>query len=392
MVGPNAGTTRGTITPAGADNGPHRLLSHTGGFTVSATASSPAVDAARLEAFMGQMVCDMGACASAPLIILGERLGLYRALAQEGPLTSAQLAQATGCHERMVREWLATHAAAGYVEHDAATDTYTLPTEHALALADEDSPFFVLGGYDIMQALFADLDKLEQAFRHGGGLGWDQHDHRLFDGTRRFFRAGYEAHLVQEWIPALTGVQEKLERGASVADVGCGHGISTLVMARAFPASRFTGYDYHQSSIDQARALAAAEALDDRVGFERAAAKELPLGAFDLVCNFDCLHDMGDPVGAARRAYEALADDGTYFIVEPNAGDDLQHNINPVGRLFYAASTQVCTPASLAQEVGLALGAQAGERRLREVLEQAGFTRIRRAAETPFNMVLEARK
>jgi SAM-dependent methyltransferase len=341
---------------------------------------------------MGQMVTDMGACASAPLIIIGERLGLYRALAHEGPLTSAELARRAGCHERMVREWLAAHAAAGYIEHDPASDTYTLPVEHALALADEDSPFFVLGGYDIMQALFADLDKLEDAFRHGAGLGWDQHDHRLFDGTRRFFRAGYEAHLVQEWIPALDDVQAKLEAGGSLADVGCGHGISTLVMARAFPAGRFTGYDYHQSSIDRARELAAAEGLGDRVGFERAAAKELPLEGFDVVCNFDCLHDMGDPVGAARRAYEAMADDGTYFIVEPNAGDELQHNLNPVGRLFYAASTQVCTPASLAQEVGLALGAQAGQARLSEVLRQAGFTRIRRAAETPFNLVLEARK
>jgi len=350
-----------------------------------------AIDEAKLEAFMGKALGDMGAIISAPLMVIGERLGLYRAMAGAGPLTSAQLAERAGAGERYVREWLANQAAGGYVSYDSGTDTFTLPDEHALALADEDSPFYILGVFESIASLYADEEKILEAFRTGEGFGWHEHDHRLFRGTERFFRPGYRAHLVNEWLPALDGVIEKLERGAKVADVGCGHGASTVIMAKAFPNSEFHGFDYHAPSLQRAAEAAAEEGVADRIRFEAASAKEYPGRGYDLVCVFDCLHDMGDPVGASAHVLETLDPDGTWMIVEPMAGDDLESNLNPVGRVFYGASTVICTPASLAQEVGLALGAQAGEARLRDVVTQGGFTRFRRAAETPFNLILEAR-
>jgi SAM-dependent methyltransferase len=358
----------------------------------TANAGVPAaIDEAKLEAFMGRMLGDLAAAASAPLALIGDKLGLYRAMADAGPLRSRQVAERAGAAERYVREWLANQAAGGYVIYDADTDTYVLPPEHALALADADSPVFLGGAFELLAAMFADEPRLAEAFRSGEGVGWHEHDHRLFSGTERFFRGGYNAHLVPEWIPALEGVQDKLERGARVADVGCGHGASTIVMALAYPASTFIGSDYHDASIERARAAAAEAGVADRIHFEVSSAKDYSGDGYDLVAVFDCLHDMGDPVGAARHVHETLAPDGTWLIVEPFAGDRLQDNLNPVGRMYYAASAQICTPASLSQDVGLALGAQAGEARLREVVTEGGFTRFRRATQTPFNLVLEAR-
>ena len=349
------------------------------------------IDEAKLEAFMGQVVTDMGAIISAPLMQIGEKLGLYKAMAHAGPLTSEEVAERSGAAERYVREWLRNQAAGGYITYDAEEDRYTLPDEHALALADEDSPFYILGVYDSIASLYADEDQILEAFRSGRGMGWHEHDHRLFRGTERFFRPGYRGNLVSEWIPALDGVEAKLERGAKVADVGCGHGASTIIMAEAFPNSQFVGFDYHEASIERAAEAAEEAGVGDRISFEVAAAKDYPGSGYDLVCVFDCLHDMGDPVGAAAHVRQTLDGDGTWMIVEPFANDRVEENLNPVGRIFYGASTVICTPASLAQEVGLALGAQAGQARLTEVLSEGGFTRVRRATETPFNLILEAR-
>jgi 2-polyprenyl-3-methyl-5-hydroxy-6-metoxy-1,4-benzoquinol methylase len=353
--------------------------------------SATGIDEAKLEAFMGKAVGDMGAIISAPLFVIGEKLGLYKAMAGAGPLSSDEVAERSGAAERYVREWLRNQAAGGYVEYDGKTDKYTLPDEHALALADEDSPFYILGVYDSIASLYADEDKITEAFRSGKGMGWHEHDPRLFRGTERFFRPGYRGNLVSEWIPALEGVQEKLEQGVRVADVGCGHGASTVIMAEAFPKSEFTGFDYHEPSIKRAREAAADAGVDDRINFEVASAKDYPGSGYDFVAVFDCLHDMGDPVGAASHVYGTLDSDGTWMIVEPFANDRVEDNLNPVGRVFYGASTVICTPASLDQEVGLALGAQAGEARLAEVLKEGGFSRVRRATETPFNLILEAR-
>jgi SAM-dependent methyltransferase len=349
------------------------------------------IDEAKLEAFMGQAVSDMGANISAPLMLIGEKLGLYKAMAGAGPLSSDEVAERSGAAERYVREWLRNQAAGGYIEYDADSDRYTLPDEHALALADEDSPFYILGAYDLIASLYSDEDQILAAFRSGEGMGWHEHDARLFRGTERFFRPGYRAHLVADWIPALDGVQEKLERGAKVADVGCGHGASTIIMAEAFPNSEFFGVDYHDASIARAREAADEAGVGDRISFAVASAKDYPGSDFDLVCVFDCLHDMGDPVGASAHIRQSLADDGTWMIVEPFAGDAVHENLNPIGRVFYGASTVICTPASLDQEVGLALGAQAGEARLADVIEEGGFGTVRRATETPFNLILEAR-
>ncbi len=349
------------------------------------------IDMNKLEAFMGQVVTDMGAVISAPLMVIGEKLGLYKAMAGAGALTSAEVAERAGVAERSVREWLRNQAAGGYVSYDAATDRYTLPDEQALALADEDSPVYVLGAFELISSLYADEDQITEAFRSGEAMGWHEHDHRLFCGTERFFRPGYRAHLVAEWIPALDGVVEKLRAGAKVADIGCGHGASTILMAEAFPNSTFFGFDYHDGSIEQARARALDAGVAGNTTFETAAAKDYPGDGYDLVCMFDCLHDMGDPVGAAEHVRATLADDGTWMIVEPFANDTVEENLNPVGRVFYGASTVVCTPASLAQEVGLALGAQAGEARLTDVIKQGGFGSVRRASETPFNIILEAK-
>jgi SAM-dependent methyltransferase len=349
------------------------------------------LDESRLEALMGRAVADMGGAVSAPLMLIGERLGLYKAMAGAGPLTAAEVAARAGAAERYVREWLGNQAAGGYVEYDPDTDRYELGDEQALALADETSPFYVLGFYHCLASLFADEERLTEAFRTGEGVGWHEHDHRLFSGTERFFRPGYAAHLVPEWIPALDGVLEKLERGAKVADIGCGHGASTALLAQAFPSSRFTGFDYHEASIARAREAAREAGVEANTTFAVAGAKDYPGRGYDLVCAFDCLHDMGDPAGAAEHVLETLAPDGTWLIVEPRAGDSVQDNLNPVGRVFYGASTLVCCPASLDQEVGLALGAQAGEARLRAVVTEGGFTRFRRATDTPFNLILEAR-
>ena len=353
--------------------------------------SATGIDEAKLEAFMGRAMTDMGAIISAPLMMIGERLGLYKAMAGAGPLTSKEVAERTGVAERSVREWLRNQAAGGYVTYDAEGDRYTLPAEQALALADEESPFFILGVFESIASLYADEDKILDAFRTGRGMGWHEHDPRLFRGTERFFRPGYKAHLVAEWIPALEGVEDKLRQGAKVADVGCGHGASTVIMAEAFPNSEFHGFDYHDRSIERAREVAADAGMSGSISFEVASAKEFPGTGYDLVCAFDCLHDMGDPVGASAHVLETLAEDGSWMIVEPYANDRVEDNLNPVGRAFYGASTVVCTPASLSQEVGLALGAQAGEAALAEVIRQGGFTRVRRATETPFNLVLEAK-
>ncbi len=349
------------------------------------------IDEAKLEAFMGQAVTDMGAIISAPLMVIGEKLGLYKAMAHAGPLSSQEVADRAGVAERSVREWLRNQAAGGYVEFDAASDRYTLPDEQAMALADEESPVYILGVYDSIASLYADEKKILEAFKSGDGMGWHEHDPRLFHGTERFFKPGYRAHLVAEWIPALDGVKAKLEAGAEVADIGCGHGASTVIMAEAFPNSQFTGFDYHDGSIEQARQRAESAGVGERVKFETATAADYPGEGYDLVTVFDCLHDMGDPVGASAHVHETLAPDGTWMVVEPYANDAVEENLNPVGRVFYGASTVICTPASLDQEVGLALGAQAGEARLAEVIKEGGFSSVRRATETPFNLVLEAR-
>ncbi|MDP9368990.1 MAG: methyltransferase domain-containing protein [Chloroflexota bacterium] len=354
-------------------------------------ATTATVDETKLNDFMGKMINDLGAAANAPLVLLGDKLGLFKALAEAGPLSSADLAQRTGTTERYVREWLAAQAASGYVDYDPDTDRYAMSPEQATALADEQSPVFLAGIYDSLYAMLVDEPTIREAFRTGRGVGWHEHNPCLFSGTERFFRTGYQAHLIQEWLPALDGVVAKLERGATVADVGCGHGASTILMAEAFPRSTFVGFDYHDASIARAREAAEEAGVAQRVRFEVAPAKDYPGNGYDLVTFFDCLHDMGHPVGAAAHVRETLAPDGTWMIVEPYAGDSLTENLNPVGRLFYAASTMLCTPASLSQEVGLGLGAQAGEARLRDVVTQGGFTRFRRATETPFNLILEAR-
>jgi 2-polyprenyl-3-methyl-5-hydroxy-6-metoxy-1,4-benzoquinol methylase len=354
-------------------------------------AATPTIDEQKLEQFMGQFVQDMGAAATAPLVVIGDKLGLYKAMAGGDPLTPADLAARTGCRERYLREWLCQQAASGYVEYDAEGGTFRLPPEQELALAHDDSPAFIPGAFQLIAAIVKDEPHITERFRSGEGFGWHEHDHDLFEGTERFFRPGYLANLVASWLPSLDGVVEKLEAGARVADVGCGHGASTILMAQAYSRSTFVGTDYHEGSIEAARRAAERAGVADRITFEVSSAKQLSGGPYDLVCVFDALHDMGDPVGAARQVRSQLADDGTWLVVEPMAGDAIEDNLNPVGRVFYAGSTMLCTPASLSQEVGLALGAQAGEQRLTEVLNEGGLSRVRRSAETPFNLVLEVR-
>ena len=349
------------------------------------------IDENKLNEFMGRFVGDLGAAMSAALVVIGDRLGLYKAMADGSPVSADELAARTGTDARYVREWLSNQAAGGYVDYDASTGAFSLSPEQSLALAQEGSPAFVPGAFLVATALVKDSARIEQAFASGEGVGWHEHHHDLFTGTERFFRPGYAANLISAWIPALEGVEAKLEAGALVADVGCGHGASTIILAQAFPRSEFVGFDYHEGSIEHARQAASEAGLDGRVSFEVVTAKEYPGDGYDLVAMFDCLHDMGDPVGAAAHVRSTLHPDGTWMIVEPNAGDRLEDNLNPIGRVFYGASTLVCTPASRHQEVGLALGAQAGEARLRDVVVAGGFSRVRRAAETPFNIVLEAR-
>jgi 2-polyprenyl-3-methyl-5-hydroxy-6-metoxy-1,4-benzoquinol methylase len=361
--------------------------------TIAAPVPAPMVepDPAKLEQFMGKMIGDMGAAISGSLVITGTKLGLYKALAEMGGATSPQLSERLGLDERYVREWLSAQAASGFIDYDPAENRFSLNPEQAMALANEDSPVYVAPGFEVIASTYIDEPKITDAFRTGRGVGWHEHHECLFRGTEKFFRPGYRANLVAAWLPALDDVVGRLESGAKVADIGCGHGASTIIMAEAFPNSRFVGFDYHEGSIARAREAAAEAGSLTNVRFETASAKDATGADYDLVCCFDCLHDMGDPVGAARHVKEMLKPDGTFMIVEPFANDALTDNLNPVGRLYYSASTMICTPGSKAQEVGLALGAQAGETRLRVVLQEAGFTRIRRAAETPFNLVIEAK-
>jgi len=354
--------------------------------------SAPEVDLDRLNAFVFKAVEEVGATLNAALVVMGDRLGFYRAMVAAGPINATELADATGAAEPYVREWLNAQAAGGFAEYDPVTRRYTLPPEQALALADETSPAFLPGVFQLAAATVRDAPKIEAAAMAGAGIGWHEHDHDVFHGCERFFRPGYNANLVAGWLPELDGVVAKLAAGARVADVGCGHGASTILMAQAFPASRFTGFDYHDGSIETARRRAGEAAIDRRVEFETASAAAFGGGPYDLVTMFDCLHDMGDPVSAARHVHESLEDDGTWMIVEPMAGDRVEDNLNPVGRAYYGFSTLLCTPASLSQEVGLALGTQAGEARIRDVTRAAGFSRFRRAAETPLNVVYEVRR
>ncbi len=349
------------------------------------------IDESKLNAFMQNFVRDIGAVMHAATVVVGDQLGLYKSLA-EGPASADELAARTQTDARYLREWLAAQAASGYVEFDPASGRFSLSEEQALALAQEGSPAFIPGAFQIGVAQFKAINKMAQAMRSGLGVGWHEHDHALFHGTERFFRPGYAANLVSQWIPALDGADGTLQRGAQVADVGCGHGASTLLMAQAYPQSSFVGYDYHEPSIEQARSRAREAGIDgERLRFEVASAKEFPGDDYDLVTMFDCLHDMGDPVGASAHVLRSLKRDGTWMIVEPFANDQLEDNLNPVGRVFYSASTFICTPASRAQDVGLCLGAQAGETRMRDIVTRGGFARFRRAAQTPFNLVFEAR-
>ena len=354
------------------------------------TDTATEIDPTKVEHFLHQIIGDMGTALSAVLIHVGDRLGLYRALGDSRAVTPAGLAERTQLSERYVREWLHNQAAAGWVTYNATDATFTLPPEHALLVSDESAPTFLLGGWDFVASSWADEETLIGAFRSGEGIGWHQHDHRLFSGTERFFRPGYQANLLSSWLPALTGVVDRLKDGIRVADVGCGHGATTLLLGEAFPNSTVTGYDYHDASVATARARATERDVADRVTFEVAGAKDFG-GSYDLVCMFDCLHDMGDPVGAARHVRESLAPGGTLLLVEPAAADHAEDNHHGLGRLMYAASTMVCMPASLAQEVGLGLGNQVGFTRLSELLGEAGFSSVRLATSTPVNLVIEAR-
>lgn len=349
------------------------------------------IDADKLMAFVHRAVDEVGATLNTALVVMGDRLGSYRALADAGPTTPAELAERSGTGEHYAREWLAAQAAGGYLDYDPPTGRYSLPAEHVVALVDEDSPAFLPGFFQIALGTVRDCTGVFEAARTGGGVGWHEHNTDVHIGCERFFRPGYLANLVSSWLPALDGVVVKLERGATVADVGCGHGASTILMAQAFPQSRFVGSDYHAGSIATARSRAAAAGVADRVLFEVADAGTFTGRGYDLVTMFDCLHDMGDPLGAARHVRDTIAADGTWMVVEPVAGDRVEDNLNPVGRAYYGFSTLLCTPSSLAQPVGLALGTQAGPARVREVTTTAGFGRFRQAAATTFNMVLEVR-
>jgi 2-polyprenyl-3-methyl-5-hydroxy-6-metoxy-1,4-benzoquinol methylase len=359
---------------------------------VSTIEQAVEIDGDKLMQFVFRAVDEVGATLNSALVVMGDRLGLYRALAGSGGLSPTELAQRTGTAERYVREWLNAQAAGGFVAYDPDSGRYTLPPEQAVALTDPDSPAYLPGLFEIAVGSVLDSQKITDAARTGDGFGWHEHVHDVHEGCERFFRPSYNAHLIAEWLPALEGVVEKLERGGRVADIGCGHGASTILMAQAFPNSTFVGSDYHEGSIETARGRAEDAGVTDRVTFTTASAAGYDGGDYDLVTMFDCLHDMGDPVGAARHVRGSLKPDGTWMIVEPHAGDRVEDNLNPVGRAYYGFSTLLCTPASLSQEVGLALGAQAGEARIRDVVQGGGLTRFRRAAETPFHMVFEARQ
>jgi SAM-dependent methyltransferase len=354
------------------------------------TAQAPILDMNKLNAFIGQFVTDLGASVHAGMVVIGEKLGLYKALAA-GAMNPAELAGKTQTDERYLREWLASQAAGGYITYDETTGKFSLSKEQAFTLANEESPAYLPGAFELALGSLAAVPRIADSFRSGKGMGWHEHADGVFHGCEKFFRPGYVANLTSAWIPALNGVQEKLEAGARVADIGCGKGASTLLLAKAFPKSRFFGFDYHDKSIEAARESARREGVADRVSFDVAKAKEFPGKDYDFVAVFDCLHDMGDPVGAAAHVRQSLAKDGTWMIVEPFANDQLKDNLNPVGRVYYSFSTLLCTPCSRSQEVGLCLGAQAGEARIRNVVTSAGFSRFRRATQTPFNIVYEAR-
>jgi len=352
--------------------------------------ATAAIDEGRFEAMMGKALTDIGGTMSVLLAYMGDRLGLYRALQANGPGTSAEVAATAGLDERYVREWLSGAAGGGHIDYDPATGRFSLSTEGALIYAAEGDPRCLQGFFQAVKSAYDDEDKSTEAIRAGRGLSWGDRSPCCFCGTDRFFRPGYAVNLVENWIPALTGMRERLEAGASVADIGCGHGSSTVLMAQAFPNSTFVGFDFHPPSIAAAQAKAA-EAGVGNVRFELAAAKDFPGGGYDLACIFDAIHDMGDPVGAAAHVRQALKPDGSFMVVEPIAGDALEENLHLLGQIFYGFSTVACVPASKAQEVGLALGAQAGEKRLASVLREGGFASVRRAAQTDTNMVLEAR-
>lgn len=354
------------------------------------TTETPVIDINKLNAFIGQFVTDLGAAVHSGMVVIGEKLGLYKALAGQA-MTSSELAAKTKVDERYLREWLASQAAGRYITYDERTHKFGLTEEQAFTLAKEDSPAYLPGAFELALGSLEAVPRITEAFRTGAGMGWHEHVDGVFHGCEKFFRPAYAANLVSSWIPALQDVQEKLENGARVADVGCGKGASTLLMAKAFPNSRFFGFDYHEKSIEAACESAARNNVAGRVTFDVSPAKAFPGNNYDLVAVFDCLHDMGDPIGAAAHVRESLAKDGTWMIVEPYANDQLKDNLNPVGRVYYSLSTLLCTPCSRSQEVGLCLGAQAGERRIEQVVSTAGFGRFRRAAETPFNIVYEAR-
>lgn len=349
-----------------------------------------AIDQSKVEAFLGKAVGDFGSAVSAALVVIGDKLGLYKAMAGSPAMTPAELAQRTGTTERYVRDWMVNQAASGYIDYDSSTGKYSLPPEHALALADDNSPFFVCGGFQVITAMMKANTRIAEAFQTGKGMFWGEHDHDLFEGTERFFRPGYAANLVSNWIPALDGVKAKLEKGAKVADVGCGHGASTIIMAKAYPNSRFHGFDNHAPSIIHARKAAFAAGVADRVTFDIAGATNFPGFGYDLVAFFDCLHDLGEPVGSLKRSRETLAPDGTVLIVEPMAAENVEGNLNPVGRVYSGASVLCCTPNAIASGQ-TALGTIATEEQLRKVAREGGFTRFCRATETPFNRVFEAR-
>jgi SAM-dependent methyltransferase len=350
-----------------------------------------AIDEAKLNHFIAQMLADLGGALSVPLVRIGDQLGLYKALNACGPMSSTELATETNIAERYAREWLCHQAASGYLTYDPATARFTLPPEQAMVFAEADSPVYLQGGFDLAATMMENQALVAPAFRSGSGVGWGEQSECLFCAAGRFFRPGYQNNLVGSWLSALDGVVEKLERGGMVADVGCGHGFSTVIMAKAFPNSTFIGYDFHPDSVDQARKHAEQHGVTANTRFDVALASEFPANNLDLVTFFDCLHDMGDPVGAARHVRRSLKPDGTWMVVEPAAGDNLEDNLNPVSRLYYAASTMICVPTSLDQPVGAALGAQAGLKTLSAAVSEGGFTRIRKAAETPFNMIIEAR-
>jgi SAM-dependent methyltransferase len=355
------------------------------------TVAEQTINETKLQEFMGKMVGDLGAALGSSLVLIGTKLGLYTTLAENGPMCENGLAKFTGTSPRYILEWASNQAASGYINYDPEEKQFYMTPEQIAVFADEESPFYMGGGFYSIASVFADEPKITEAFKTGEGVSWGDHDSCLFCGVAKFFKPTYKANLLQTWIPSLDGVEEKLQKGIKVADVGCGYGHSTLIMAEAFPYSHFFGFDFHEPSIKKANELAREKGITN-VTFQTAKAKDFPGSEYDLVTFFDCLHDMGDPTGAAAHVYSKLAKDGTWMIVEPFAHDNLEQNLNPVGRVYYAFSTTVCTPSSLSQEVGAALGAQAGQAKLQEVVTSGGFTKFRRATETPFNLILEARR